>query len=140
MFDYIYEWIQNIAFYLVLVTAVLHAVPNKDYKKYIRFFTGLVLILMILTPVLKIFGTEIRITDFIKEVEEYTEGESIQSLENAMAKEAQRFWNNEAEESSEGREMTENNSGIAGESSEGSERGADGIEVEEIQIDWQEGF
>ena len=40
MFDYIYEWIQNIAFYLVLVTAVLHAVPNKDYKKYIRFFTG----------------------------------------------------------------------------------------------------
>lgn len=40
MFDYIYEWIQNIAFYLVLVTAVLHAVPNKDYKKYIRFFYG----------------------------------------------------------------------------------------------------
>ncbi len=128
MFDYIYEWIQNIAFYLVLVTAVLHAVPNKDYKKYIRFFTGLVLILMILTPVLKIFGTEIRITDFMKEVEEYTGGESVQNLENAMAEEAQRFWDNEAEEKT------------GEESSEGSERGADEIEVEEIQIDWQEGF
>ncbi len=128
MFDYIYEWIQNIAFYLVLVTAVLHAVPNKDYKKYIRFFTGLVLILMILTPVLKIFGTEIRITDFMKEVEEYTGGESVQNLENAMAEEAQRFWGNEEEEKT------------GEESSEGSERGADEIEVEEIQIDWQEGF
>ncbi len=128
MFDYIYEWIQNIAFYLVLVTAVLHAVPNKDYKKYIRFFTGLVLILMILTPVLKIFGTEIRITDFMKEVEEYTGGESVQNLENAMAEKAQRFWDNEAEEKT------------GEESSEGSERGADEIEVEEIQIDWQEGF
>ena len=58
MFDYLYEWIQNIAFYLVLVTAVLHAVPNKAYKKYVRFFTGLVLILMIITPVLRLFGTE----------------------------------------------------------------------------------
>ena len=57
MFDYLYEWIQNIAFYLVLVTAVLHAVPDKGYQKYIRFFTGLVLILMIVTPVLRLFGT-----------------------------------------------------------------------------------
>lgn len=66
MFDYIYEWIQNIAFYLVLVTAVLHAVPGKDYKKYIRFFTGLVLILMILTPLLQVFGTEVKIRDFME--------------------------------------------------------------------------
>ncbi|MEZ3433692.1 MAG: stage III sporulation protein AF [Lachnospiraceae bacterium] len=63
MFDYLYEWIQNIAFYLVLVTAVLHAVPDKGYQKYIRFFTGLVLILMIVTPVLRLFGTEAKLTD-----------------------------------------------------------------------------
>lgn len=63
MFDYLYEWIQNIAFYLVLVTAVLHAVPDKKYMKYVRFFTGLVLILMILTPIFRVFGTDIELTE-----------------------------------------------------------------------------
>ncbi len=67
MFDFIYEWIQNITFYLVLVTAVLHVVPNQSYRKYIRFFTGLVLILMIMGPILKVFGTEVRIQEFISE-------------------------------------------------------------------------
>lgn len=68
MFDYFYEWIQNIAFYLVLVTAVLNAVPNKDYRKYIRFFTGLVLVLMLVTPVLKVFGTDLRLEELYREV------------------------------------------------------------------------
>ena len=58
MFDYLYEWIRNIAFYLVLVTALLHIVPESGYQKYIRFFTGLVLILLVLSPVLKLFGME----------------------------------------------------------------------------------
>lgn len=77
MFDYIYEWIQNVAFYLVLVTAVLHVVPNQSYRKYIRFFTGLVLILMIMTPVLKLFGTEVEMQDFLSEgAEMYTNYET----------------------------------------------------------------
>ncbi len=58
MFDYLYEWIRNIAFYLVMITAVMHVVPNPDYKRYIRFFTGLVLTVMLTSPVLKLMGTE----------------------------------------------------------------------------------
>ena len=38
MLEYIYEWIGNIAFYMIMVTAVLHLLPNSDYQKYIRFF------------------------------------------------------------------------------------------------------
>lgn len=58
MFDYLYEWMQNIAFYLVLVTAVLNIVPNTSYKKYIRFFTGLLMIILLTTPILKVVGME----------------------------------------------------------------------------------
>lgn len=58
MFDYLYKWIQNAAFYLILVTTVMQLVPNEEYKKYIRFFTGLVLVLMLLGPLLKLFGEE----------------------------------------------------------------------------------
>lgn len=53
MIDKIYEWVKNLSFYLVLVTALLQMLPDSDYRKYIRFFTGLVLIALLLTPVLK---------------------------------------------------------------------------------------
>lgn len=63
MLEYIYEWIENIAFYLVIVVAILHMIPGEGYKKYIRFFIGMILILMLSTPMLKIFG----MTEFSKE-------------------------------------------------------------------------
>ncbi len=56
MFDYLYEWIQNIAFYMVMVTAIMHIIPNPDYKRYVRFFTGLVLVIMLAAPFLKLLG------------------------------------------------------------------------------------
>lgn len=66
MLDYLYEWTQNLAFYMVLITVVLQALPSSDYRKYIRFFTGMVLILMILTPVFKLFGMEGQTGNFYK--------------------------------------------------------------------------
>lgn len=57
MLDVIYEWIKNLAFYLVIMTAALEVLPGTAYKKYIQFFTGLVLILLVMTPVLKLTGT-----------------------------------------------------------------------------------
>lgn len=57
MFDAVYEWVKNLAFYLVVMTAVLEVLPGNEFKKYIRFFTGLVLILLVITPVLKLTGS-----------------------------------------------------------------------------------
>ena len=60
MFSYLYEWIMNLSYYMVMVTAVMHIVPNSDYKRYIRFFTGLVLVLMLTDPVLGLLGAAYR--------------------------------------------------------------------------------
>lgn len=65
----LYEWLQNLAFYLVLVTAILHIIPETGYKKYIQFFTSLVLIIMLVSPILQILGTEITLADFYQESE-----------------------------------------------------------------------
>ena len=46
MKEAIYNWLEQLACYLILVTAVLHALPDSGYKKYIRFFTGLILSLI----------------------------------------------------------------------------------------------
>lgn len=58
MFIYLYEWMQSLAYYMVLMTAVLHVIPNKEYKKYIQFYMGLVIVLILCTPILKVLGLE----------------------------------------------------------------------------------
>ena len=47
MLDAMYEWMKNLAFYLVIVTAALEVLPREAYRKYVRFFAGIVLILLL---------------------------------------------------------------------------------------------
>ena len=71
MLDYIYEWMENIAFYMVIVVAAMQMVPGDGYKKYIRFFAGMILILMLTGPILKLFGmSEFPNDEYKKELEE----------------------------------------------------------------------
>lgn len=52
--EMVYGWIKTLSYYLVLVTALLQMIPENAYRKYVRFFTGLVLILLLVTPVFQI--------------------------------------------------------------------------------------
>ncbi len=58
MLEELYRWILNISVYLIVTAAVMHAIPEKEYEKYVRFFSGLVLILLLFTPLLKLTGKE----------------------------------------------------------------------------------
>lgn len=48
--DGILTWVQNIAYYLIFMSVVAALLPGKKYEKYIRFFAGMVLILLVLQP------------------------------------------------------------------------------------------
>lgn len=80
MFRYLYEWAQDLSVYLILITAVFHALPDSGYKKYIRFFTGLVLVFMMAAPVLKILGSDGQVMNFYKS-REYEK--KIEEMEHA---------------------------------------------------------
>ena len=74
MLDYIYEWMENIAFYLVMLVAIMQMVPGEHYKKYIRFFAGMILILMLIGPIFKIFNfSDSPMSEYENELEEITE-------------------------------------------------------------------
>ena len=74
MLGYIYEWIGNIAFYLVVLVAVMQMIPGNSYKKYIRFFAGMILILMLTGPILKLCGmSEYPSEEYRKRMEEIEE-------------------------------------------------------------------
>lgn len=52
----LYQWMKSLAFFHVLTTAILHILPDKRYEQYIRLFLGLLLVLLICTPVFSIAG------------------------------------------------------------------------------------
>lgn len=78
MFEYLYQWIENVAFYLVLLTVAMQMIPNNNYKKYIQFFSGLILVLMLAGPVFKVFGMEQEFAEFYEHAEYQQRMEEIE--------------------------------------------------------------
>lgn len=56
MFEYLYEWMKSIAYFMILVTILMHVIPDQGYQKYIRFFTGALLVILLLSPIWKLIG------------------------------------------------------------------------------------
>ncbi len=56
--DFIKEWITNIIIFVLLATVIDMLLPNSTFQKYTKMVTGLLLIAVILTPVLKIFSSD----------------------------------------------------------------------------------
>ena len=62
------EWVCDIAFYLILITIILQVIP-KRFRKYINFFTGILLIILVIRPVTKLLSVDVVLADYF-EVEE----------------------------------------------------------------------
>ncbi len=50
----IFDWVKGIVFYLIFVTVISNLVPGKKYEKYIRLFTGMLLIIVVTKPVIQL--------------------------------------------------------------------------------------
>ena len=80
----LYQWLQDLAVYLILVSAILQALLQESYQKYIRFFSGLVLIILLMTPLLRLTDME---DSFRSRVQEQNmEQESASFLEEIREK------------------------------------------------------
>lgn len=44
-------WVKNIVFYMILITTIMNVLPDNQYKKYIKLFTGLLMLILIMAPV-----------------------------------------------------------------------------------------
>lgn len=52
------DLIQNLLIYIILVSALRGLVSNPKYQQYFQFFSGMILILFLITPVLQLFQGE----------------------------------------------------------------------------------
>ena len=55
MKEVLYDWVRNLVFYQILISIVMNLIPQNVYVKYIRFFLGMLFIIIAMQPVLKAF-------------------------------------------------------------------------------------
>lgn len=58
MVEEILQWLKNISIFLIFMTTVLNLIPEKEDKKPVQFFLGIVMVLIFFQPVLKVGGLE----------------------------------------------------------------------------------
>ena len=62
------SWIMGIVTFLLVMTLVEQMIPRDKYRKYVRLAMGLILILMISTPILSLLGVDEKVfRNFVQE-------------------------------------------------------------------------
>ena len=126
----LYDWIRQLAYVMVIISVIMQLAAGKQYQKYIRLYTGIILILFMLAPVLRIFGTDT--ADFMEQAEaKYTEmAERIETKAAELERKADVTGDSEETESGQGM----NGQADPSEKAEDGQTESGQIEVGEIRI------
>lgn len=73
----VYGWVKNLVCFYIFITAVLHLLPKESYRKYVRFFTGMLLVIMVLTPILSLVGNEENLYEKIEQTGFFQQMENL---------------------------------------------------------------
>ena len=55
MTGWIYGWMKGLAFFFIFMTAILNCLPDHRYRKYVRFFLGMLMLLLMTGPLIELF-------------------------------------------------------------------------------------
>lgn len=58
MLDMIYDWIKNIIIFMVLTTIIANLLGKSSYKKYIDLITGVILLILVISPLFKLLNLD----------------------------------------------------------------------------------
>ncbi len=79
-------WVKNLAVYLIFSELLFQLLPHKRYRKYLRFFAGLILVLLVASPLLQAGGLEQRMLEVLDSLTSTTpSGEMEEIWEQAEA-------------------------------------------------------
>ncbi len=54
--DAVLSWTKAIIVYMIFVSALTHLLPSDSYKKYLRFISGLILVVVVMRPAVSLFA------------------------------------------------------------------------------------
>ena len=52
------EWVKNLAVCMILFSAILRILPKNHFEKCIRFYTGLLVLILVIRPLLSVFSLD----------------------------------------------------------------------------------
>lgn len=52
---YIYSWVKDIIIFMVLISVITNLMGKSSYKKYINLIAGIILVILVISPFLKVF-------------------------------------------------------------------------------------
>ena len=82
----------NVAVYLLLVTAVTNVLPGDTYRKYLKFFTGVCLVIVMTQPLFSLFGMEEQLENAFRFYRFSGEQEELREEMAGMGEISRRSW------------------------------------------------
>jgi len=70
-------WVTNITIAMFFITAVEMILPDNDMKKYAKFVLGLMLIVVILNPIIKIFNKDFNFYSYSNKAISYMDSSTV---------------------------------------------------------------
>lgn len=140
MKEFIYGWIQDIAFYTLLMEVVLHVLPEQGQKKYLQFFMGIVLIILVISPMLSAAGLDRQLDETYARQTYDQELQEFQQRQQEIEEEYERRLEERVEEAAGELEALEENAerqetAGGGQEQEAEQEGEDGVEIPEIRVE-----
>ena len=80
------RWIKNIVFYMLLNTVLMNLLGNSRYKKYVSIVSGLILVMIVISPLIKILHLDDELDYKIRSKEFAVETADFQNSLDIMEK------------------------------------------------------
>lgn len=95
----ILNYVKGIAFLMLFITFVINILPDSSYKKYVKIFTGLVLVITVIKPVTDFLGIG---DTFYNSLSKYNSEFDSEAFENEISGIQNNMVENYIEENSSG--------------------------------------
>ncbi len=85
----LFETVKNVVIYLILITVVMNLLGKSSYKKYIGIFTGMILIIIVISPILKLLNLDKNL-DYYLDIQRFSVDTKELNTELSVAAEEQK--------------------------------------------------
>ena len=92
MKELISEWMLNLTLFSLLSSMIMRLLPGKTYLPYIRIFCGIMMILILFQPILRLGGLEEKMENFFMEEIYDTERKQMENRLMRMEEEQRKEW------------------------------------------------